>query len=155
MYQQNPSPLPDSPLSLNIRPARGADDAQITIRGLTVADWLPQIDAVSQSGAKIGEAVSHLCAAYNVGSGFADTNTPAPQAPPAGPPTNAPAPSYAQSYNAPPPQAGPPAQNAAPSCAHGPRVYRESKPGAAKAWKAWMCGTPQGTQGQCPPEWIN
>lgn len=150
MYQQTAAPLPDSPLSLNIRPGRGADDAQITIRGLTVADWLPQIEAVSQSGEHIGSAVSHLCAAYNLGSGFADT-APAlsvQASAPAGPPMNAPAPAHAS-----PP--APAAPNAAPSCAHGPRVYRESKPGAARQWKAWMCGTPQGTPNQCPPEWIN
>lgn len=42
----------------------------------------------------------------------------------------------------------------APSCQHGQRVFRQSKPGAAKQWKAWMCPAPQGTVDQCAPQWI-
>jgi hypothetical protein len=41
-----------------------------------------------------------------------------------------------------------------PSCKHGARVYRESKPGAAKKWRAYMCGAEKGTPDQCEPEWI-
>lgn len=153
MYQQNIPPLPDSPLSLNVRPSRGADDAQITIRGLTVADWIPQISAASQAGSEIGEAVAHLCAAYNLGAGLADVPaTPsAPAASPAAPPQGAPA----STYTPPPAAPAQPSQGQAPMCAHGPRVYRESKPGASRAWRAWMCGSPQGTAGQCDPQWIN
>lgn len=54
-----------------------------------------------------------------------------------------------------PAQAAPQAANQppAPACAHGPMQYRESKPGAAKTWKAWMCSAPKGP-GQCEPNWI-
>lgn len=41
-----------------------------------------------------------------------------------------------------------------PQCAHGPRQFRTSKPGAGKPWSAWMCPTPKGTPGQCEPQWI-
>lgn len=56
------------------------------------------------------------------------------------------------------PAAAPPAPAAsaapAPTCIHGARQFRSSKPGAAKAWSAWMCPTPKGTAGQCEPEWV-
>ncbi|HET8768704.1 MAG TPA: hypothetical protein VFM86_15365 [Pedococcus sp.] len=39
-------------------------------------------------------------------------------------------------------------------CAHGEMVFRESKPGAAKAWRAYFCPTPKGTQNQCEPVWL-
>jgi hypothetical protein len=42
----------------------------------------------------------------------------------------------------------------APGCKHGPMIYRESKPGAAKAWRAYFCPTPKGTPDQCEPQWI-
>lgn len=50
-------------------------------------------------------------------------------------------------------QSSTPASNA-PVCNHGARVYRESKPGAAKQWKAWFCPTAQGTPDQCKPEFL-
>jgi len=37
------------------------------------------------------------------------------------------------------------------SCKHGARVYRESKPGAPKAWKGYFCPSPKGTPDQCEP----
>lgn len=39
----------------------------------------------------------------------------------------------------------------APTCHHGPMKLRQSKPGAARPWSAWMCDTPQGTPDQCSP----
>lgn len=51
------------------------------------------------------------------------------------------------------PQAAGPA-GAPPMCIHGARQFRASKPGAARAWQAWMCPTAKGTPGQCEPEWI-
>ena len=39
-----------------------------------------------------------------------------------------------------------------PACQHGPMVARQSKPGAAKTWSGWFCPTPQGTPGQCAPQ---
>ena len=41
----------------------------------------------------------------------------------------------------------------APACAHGLRTYRTGV-GAKGPWQAWMCPTPKGTPGQCPPEWV-
>ena len=46
--------------------------------------------------------------------------------------------------------AGPPA----PQCRHGAMTFRESKPGAPKAWKAWMCAAPKGTPDACEPQWM-
>lgn len=39
-------------------------------------------------------------------------------------------------------------------CKHGARTYRESKPGTARPWRAWMCPTPKGTPDQCEPNFI-
>jgi hypothetical protein len=39
-------------------------------------------------------------------------------------------------------------------CKHGARTYRESKPGATRAWRAYMCPTPKGTPDQCEPNFI-
>jgi hypothetical protein len=41
------------------------------------------------------------------------------------------------------------------TCAHGEMSFK-SGVGASngKPWKAFMCPTPKGTPGQCPPEWI-
>lgn len=53
-----------------------------------------------------------------------------------------------------PTQAPAPAQegfSASPVCPHGPMKLKQSKPGAARAWSAWMCDTPQGTPDQCKP----
>jgi len=36
-------------------------------------------------------------------------------------------------------------------CKHGARTFRESKPGAPKAWKGYFCPTPKGTPDQCEP----
>ena len=40
-----------------------------------------------------------------------------------------------------------------PTCPHGPRVYKEAKPGMG-TWKAWMCALSRGTPGACTPEWV-
>jgi len=40
------------------------------------------------------------------------------------------------------------------SCKHGPQVWRESKPGAPKAWKGWFCPSPKGTPDQCEPKFV-
>lgn len=39
-------------------------------------------------------------------------------------------------------------------CQHGKLVWRESKPGADKAWKGWFCPSPKGTPDQCAPKFI-
>jgi len=36
-------------------------------------------------------------------------------------------------------------------CKHGARTFRESKPGAPKAWKGYFCPTAKGTPDQCEP----
>jgi hypothetical protein len=53
-----------------------------------------------------------------------------------------------------PPQAPAQAPSSGPACKHGPMQFRESKPGAAKAWRAYFCPTPKGTPDQCEPQWI-
>jgi hypothetical protein len=40
------------------------------------------------------------------------------------------------------------------SCKHGDLVWRESKPGAPKAWKGWFCPSPKGTADQCEPKFV-
>lgn len=40
------------------------------------------------------------------------------------------------------------------SCKHGALVWRESKPGAPKAWKGWFCPSPKGTPDQCSPKFV-
>ena len=40
------------------------------------------------------------------------------------------------------------------SCRHGVLVWRESKPGAPKAWKGWFCPAPKGTPDQCAPKFL-
>mgnify|MGYP006274027527 CR=1 FL=1 len=39
-------------------------------------------------------------------------------------------------------------------CVHGKLVWRESKPGAEKAWKGWFCPSPKGTPDQCAPKFV-
>jgi hypothetical protein len=39
-------------------------------------------------------------------------------------------------------------------CKHGALVWRESKPGAPKAWKGWFCPSPKGTPDQCEPKFV-
>jgi hypothetical protein len=65
--------------------------------------------------------------------------------------------SYAtQSLGATPvaPQFTAPAPVADGSCKHGALVWRESKPGAPKAWKGWFCPSPKGTPDQCEPKFV-
>jgi hypothetical protein len=39
-------------------------------------------------------------------------------------------------------------------CKHGALTWRESKPGAPKAWKGWFCPSPKGTPDQCEPKFV-
>jgi hypothetical protein len=39
-------------------------------------------------------------------------------------------------------------------CKHGALTWRESKPGAPKAWKGWFCPSPKGTADQCAPKFV-
>jgi hypothetical protein len=39
-------------------------------------------------------------------------------------------------------------------CKHGALTWRESKPGAPKAWKGWFCPSPKGTPDQCSPKFV-
>jgi len=52
------------------------------------------------------------------------------------------------------PAATPPADANEHTCTHGVMNYREAKPGSGKNWKGYFCPTPQGTQGQCSPQFI-
>jgi hypothetical protein len=40
------------------------------------------------------------------------------------------------------------------TCKHGEMTFRQSKPGAPKAWKGYFCPTPQGTADQCEPKFL-
>ena len=40
------------------------------------------------------------------------------------------------------------------TCKHGNRTYRESKPGAPKAWRGYFCPSPKGTPDQCEPVFV-
>ena len=50
--------------------------------------------------------------------------------------------------------AAPAAPIAEGSCKHGALVWRESKPGAPKAWTGWFCPSPKGTPDQCEPKFV-
>lgn len=61
-------------------------------------------------------------------------------------------------YGAPAPAPAPlpasaPVAGGPPQCAHGDRKWVTSKPGAPKAWQAWMCGARQGDPTKCDPQW--
>jgi len=47
-----------------------------------------------------------------------------------------------------------PAQLPEGHCKHGALVWRESKPGAPKAWKGWFCPSAKGTPDQCEPKFV-
>jgi hypothetical protein len=53
----------------------------------------------------------------------------------------------------PPAQPGIVEQAGTPVCQHGPKVWREGV-SSKGPWKAWMCPSPKGTPGQCPPDFI-
>jgi len=60
-----------------------------------------------------------------------------------------------QAFNATPVVASAPAATPAEGhCKHGALVWRESKPGAPKAWKGWFCPSPKGTPDQCEPKFV-
>jgi hypothetical protein len=48
----------------------------------------------------------------------------------------------------------PPVQIPDGHCKHGELVWRESKPGAPKAWKGWFCPSAKGTPDQCEPKFV-
>lgn len=122
----------------------GYDAPWVVFHGDNVAEVIDQMQAAEAAGLYVqaGNAAASFAAHANVGGSLG-----AVPAAPAVPTYQAPtAPATAAS--------GPPGATT-PSCPHGAKVYKTSKPGAAKAWKAWMCPAPQGTPGQCAPEWIN
>ena len=58
-------------------------------------------------------------------------------------------------YHQAPPMQAPPAQaGSGYTCKHGEMTFRQSKPGAPKAWKGYFCPTPQGTADQCEPKFL-
>lgn len=123
----------------------GYDSPSFTIRGSSAAELDDRIKAAEAQGlfATIGNADTLLRAAFNLGA-YAGA-TPAEH------------PSTVESRgNSRPaaPNAAPPGVGPAPTCPHGTKTYKTGN-GKRGKWEAWMCPTPQGTQGQCPPEWIN
>lgn len=96
----------------------------------TIQDTASLIAAVSGSLGNAG-AINHLAASLGA--------TPVAPAAPA--------------YSAPAAPAAP-AQLAEGHCKHGALVWRESKPGAPKAWKGWFCPSAKGTPDQCEPKFV-
>ena len=132
--------------SIQVSPRVG--DTLINLRAETGEQMLSILSWYEQNSATIASALGTGAAGGAVGAAFPGPGTQnvqqdqgswsqqgSQQAPPA----------FAQ----PAPAAGPPA----PMCPHGQMVYRESKPGAAKSWKAYMCPAPKGTPGACEPQW--
>lgn len=130
---------------VTLKAGGGYDAPWVVFHGDTVQEVQAAVQTAELTGlyAVVGKAAEAFAAQALVGGVLGATPVAAPVVPttPAAPATPA-------------VQAGPPGTQA-PSCPHGVKTYKTSKPGAAKTWKAWMCPTPQGTPGQCPPEWIN
>jgi len=57
-------------------------------------------------------------------------------------------------HQAPPAQTPPVQAGSGYTCKHGEMTFRQSKPGAPKAWKGYFCPTPQGTADQCEPKFL-
>ena len=105
----------------------------------TIQDTAALINSVSASLASAG-AVRALAAGLGA--------TPITQAPsytpaPAAQPVYAAAPIYTPAVEIPDGY-----------CKHGQLVWRESKPGAPKAWKGWFCPSAKGTPDQCEPKFV-
>lgn len=133
----------------------GYDSPFIAIKGGTAAEVADKIASIEAIGlfATVGNADVAFKAAFNLGSTLGAT--------PVQHPNSVPQPGYAppipqapqQAYA--PPQAAPvgPPGMAVPTCMHGTKLYKTGN-GAKGVWQAWMCPTPKGTPGQCPPEWV-
>jgi hypothetical protein len=153
-------------VTVTLKAGVGFEVPWIVIHAESVDDALRQIDSgpFATLAERTVAAAEFFRAAHNVKTGLAANsapaqaapaqqgwNTSAQAAPPAFVPQAQPQQAYAQAATQ---QAPPVQQGAGETCIHGAMKYKESAPGAAKTWKAWMCPTPKGTAGQCEPIWL-
>lgn len=115
-----------------------SDSTELETGLATVQDTAALINSVSASLASAG-AVRAIAAGLGA--------TPITQAP-----SYAPAP--AQPVYAAQPTYAPAVEIPEGHCKHGALVWRESKPGAPKAWKGWFCPSAKGTPDQCEPKFV-
>lgn len=169
-----PSPVPESPLSINFRVPEIPGGPQLTVRAGNGVELAGLTDDVARNGAQIGRALTEFRAGLLAGAGMPDSPQASPAAPAAQPqqtyqPQNptagygqavpqygapAPAPQYAvpqQNYSQPPQTGG---QGPAPMCPHGQRVYRAGVNSKGTPYKMWACPAPQSDPSQCKPEWV-
>ena len=112
-----------------------ATSAELETGLATIQDSSALINSVSASLASAG-AVRALAQGLGATPAYAAPVAPA-YAPPAAPAAYA-----------------PPVQTPDGHCKHGELVWRESKPGAPKAWKGWFCPSAKGTPDQCEPKFV-
>jgi hypothetical protein len=116
-----------------------ADGTLINIYAATSAELETQLATIQDSSALINAVSASLTQAGAVralAQGLGATPAYAPQAPAA------------------PAQYAAPVQTPDGHCKHGELVWRESKPGAPKAWKGWFCPSAKGTPDQCEPKFV-
>lgn len=146
----------DYRISVTLKGNGQYDQPWVVVKGNSPAEINDTLLAIESSGVltTVGRVAEAHKAHVAVGASLGATPvSPPPAAPQAvsGPPSAPAAPVQGPTDQGPPPGSG-----AVPSCVHGPRVYKQSKPGAAKAWAAYMCPLPQGRKAeQCAPEWVN
>jgi hypothetical protein len=145
-------------VTVTLKAGTGYEAPWIVIHASDVTDALKQVDTgdFASLAERTVAAAEFFRAAHNVKTGL----PPAAPAQPAGPSWSGGGASTAQTTGGGWSQQGS-QQSAAPaaapaagkSCVHGAMVYREGT-SAKGPWKAWFCGTPKGTPGQCSPEFI-
>lgn len=138
-----------SAFTITLKAGQHYDAPWIVVRAETTPDLLNRLESLGQSGviAKTVEVAAELQGVYAAAKGLPAAPVAvevAPTAVVASPTTPAPLTLVPQA---------PVAAPTGPVCQHGPMVWRESKPGAAKPWRAFMCPTEKGTPGQCEPQW--
>jgi hypothetical protein len=114
-----------------------ADGTLINIYAATPAELEGSLATIQDTAALIGSVSAALGNAGNVQHAIQSLGA-TPVAQPSAP---------AQQYSS-------PTSFPEGSCKHGALVWRESKPGAPKAWKGWFCPSPKGTPDQCEPKFL-
>jgi hypothetical protein len=122
-----------------------ADGTLINIYAATQAELevgLTTIQDTSSLIASTSAALGNAGAIQNLAASLGATPVAAPSPVQ---PVYAAAPAAAPAYGHTPPDG---------HCKHGALVWRESKPGAPKAWKGWFCPSAKGTPDQCEPKFV-
>ena len=137
-------------VTVTLKAGPGFESPWIVIHAESVADAKAQINQgeFAELAERTVAAAEFFRAAHNVKGGLA-ANEPQQQA---APPVQQQ--SWSQQGSGQTQQQAPAQSGEGKRCAHGDMVFRESKPGAAKAWRAYFCPTPKGTQNQCEPVWL-